>query len=155
MYAFLQNVPMAVLHFVVAAMLGQHRAQWMLGDALHSSTSFLATYLTKYQYSANQTHLRHTDQGQWTNDQDGYTTIANASIEHGIHVNISGSVVHLPLAMSCDWSVEYLRPLAETRAAGTHFRQGVHDYLHGDRNQVSDGCVGTTRTLNYRPSKCK
>ena len=36
---------MAVLHFVVAAMLGQHRAQWMLGDALHSSTSFLAKYV--------------------------------------------------------------------------------------------------------------
>jgi hypothetical protein len=47
-------------------------------------------------------------------------------------------VVHLPLAMSCDWSVEYLRPLAETRAAGTHFRQGVHDYLHGDRNQAEE-----------------
>ena len=108
----------------------------MLGDALHSSTSFLAQYLTTQQYAANQT--RHRDRGRWVNDQDGYATVANASLEHGVHVNISGSVVHLPLAMSCDWAVEYLRPLAETRAAGTHFRQGVHDYLHGNGNQAEE-----------------
>ena len=113
-------------------MLGQHRAQWMLGNALHKSDSFLALYLADYEFSENKTTVQVEDVGEWFNDQDGYMTYANASIQEGVYVNISGSIVDLPLQMSCDWAIEYLRPLAETRGAGDAFRKGVQSYLDQD-----------------------
>jgi TPR repeat protein len=125
-----RNIPAAMMHFVLAAMLGQHRAQWMLGDALHSSGSFLAKYLASYQYAQNKTVMETEDVSHWENEEGGYITVANASLA-GIYVNISGAVVELPLQMSCDWAVEYLRPLAETRSAGEAFRHGVQAYLDG------------------------
>jgi TPR repeat protein len=127
-----KNVPAAMMHFVIAAMLGQHRAQWMLGDTLHSPTSFLSQYLTEYQYSKNKTHIELEDVASWVNNKDGYNTIANASVLGGVIVNISGTVVKLPLKMSCNDAVRYLRPLAETRSAGHNFRNGVMHYLEGN-----------------------
>jgi TPR repeat protein len=131
-----KNIPVAIMHMVIAAMLGQHRAQWTLGSALHKSDSFLARYLASNEFSENKTKVEVDDVGKWENDQGGYLTFANASIQEGVYVDISGSVVDLPLQMNCDWAVEYLRPLAETRAAGSAFREGVQSYLDNDLNEA-------------------
>ena len=129
-----RNVPAAMMHFVLAAMLGQHRAQWMLGNALHTSNSFLANYLSSYKYSSNKTKFEMEDVAEWKN-KIKFVTHANASFNR-IYANISGHVVDLPLKMSCDWAIEYLRPLAETRSAGEAFRNGVQSYLKGAHHEA-------------------
>jgi TPR repeat protein len=144
-----KNVPVALMHFAVAAALGQHRAQWMLGDALHSRSSFLSAWLGEL-WSAEGTYrpdigmsreeqFRLRLSGAWSSAKKGINITANVSLSEGVHVQVwdmhrgRETTLAFPIdQISCSHAVKFFRPLAETRAAGSAYRMGVKSWIEGD-----------------------
>ena len=253
-----KSIPAAMMHFAIAAALGQHRAQWMLGDALHSHTGFLSEYLAEalyldkdssaggdgegdlssdygenfidieipqleidrmleklrgfdddfvpdeYQFDDGRWNMdmmqrdismyegtvdeRSLDDGNensetvrqpgeegsehlhrnlkklakvrvarireiddkvssalfskfpsWENEHNGVHIVANASLATGVSVAVSQlhhshtMTLSFPInQISCSHAVDFFRPLAETRAAGSAYRAGIKSWIAGD-----------------------